>query len=74
MMSDVKIGKGLKKDPENEGWVLGWGVLQDSPWLLAGVYATPGDAQAEAKRNGSSFRVLEGSYQLGTQNFIFFGE
>lgn len=73
-MSEVKTGKGLKKDPHNEGWVLGWGVIKDSPWQLVGVYATAADAAAEARRNGSDFRVLEGSYELGTQNFIFFGE
>ncbi|WP_213875760.1 hypothetical protein [Pseudomonas sp. dw_358] len=73
-MADVKTGKNLKKDPESEGWVLGWGVLQDSPWLLVGVYATAAEAAAEAKKHGNGFRVLEGSYELGTQNFIFFGE
>lgn len=35
------VADGLKADPDNNGWVLGWGVVRTSPGTLSG-YMPPG--------------------------------
>ncbi|WP_281729971.1 hypothetical protein [Providencia rettgeri] len=34
------VDSDLAPDPDNKGWVLGWGVVRYAPWHLSGVYAT----------------------------------
>lgn len=61
---------GLKEDPENEGWVLGWGVFRPAPWHLVGVYATKDIADNKATILGDRYSVQYGSHRLGSNDFI----
>jgi hypothetical protein len=71
-MGSVQVTQGLKPDPENEGWYLGWGVAKNNPWHLAAVCASEGEAAAYAKKNFvESYQVGFGSHRLGTDEFIF---
>ncbi len=61
----------LPPDPDNAGWVLGWGVLRDRyPWHLVDVYADQKTAKAEAARRGADYVVEYGSHRLGSDEFI----
>ncbi|MFY0556588.1 hypothetical protein, partial [Pseudomonas aeruginosa] len=42
----------LPKDPDNLGWVLGWAVVQSSPWRFVDIYASEATALAEAASRG----------------------
>jgi hypothetical protein len=64
------VSKELEPDPDNAGWVLGWGVVRSAPWKLHGVYGTKAEADAEAAIAGAGFVVKEGSNEKGTDNFI----
>ena len=61
----------LKADPENHGWVLGFGVTQNSPWHFAGIYSDETDARRIALQMGSGYEVHYGSHRLDTSDFIF---
>ena len=60
----------LKPDPENAGWVLGWGVYRMTPWHLQGVYETEQKARAEADVSGEGYLVNQGSHRLGSDDFV----
>lgn len=60
----------LPKDPDNLGWVLGWAVVQSSPWRFVDIYASEATALAEAASRGVGFAVEYGSHQVGTDNFV----
>lgn len=63
----------LKADPDSAGWVLGWGVVRNSPWSLHGVYATEIEALAESKVAGEDHAVRYGSHKPGTDDFMWSG-
>ena len=42
------VANGLKTDPDNNGLVLGWGVVRTSSWHPVGVYATKDVAETKA--------------------------
>lgn len=69
-MSIRSLAKNLPKDPENDGWVLGWGVVQNDPWRFVDIYASKEAAEAEAATRGSGYRVDYGSHRLGTDDFM----
>ncbi|MDD1966198.1 hypothetical protein NPS29_12785 [Pseudomonas putida] len=66
------MSKELLPDPNKAGWVLGWGVVRNSPWKLHGVYATRAEADAQAAIAGEGFAVKEGTNEKGTDNFLSF--
>lgn len=68
MNNDV-IAK-LKKDPDNDGSVLGWGVYRNAPWNLQGVYETKDDARLQAESAGEDYVVAFGSHRIGTDDFV----
>ncbi|OLS61484.1 hypothetical protein [Pseudomonas putida] len=70
-MTIRSLAKNLPADPDNEGCVLGWGVLRDRhPWHFVDVYADQKTARAEADRRGGDYVVEYGSHRLGTDEFI----
>lgn len=70
-MSIRSLAKNLPADPDNEGWVLGWGVLRDRhPWHFVDVYADQRTARAEAQRRGAGYVVEYGSHRLGSDEFV----
>ncbi|WP_232105799.1 hypothetical protein [Pseudomonas parafulva] len=69
-MSIRSLAKNLPNDPDNEGCVLGWGVVQNDPWRFVDIYATKEAAEAEAATRGPGYRVDFGSHRLGTDDFI----
>lgn len=73
-MAIRSLAKNLPKDPDNAGSVLGWGVVQMSPWRFVDIYASKEAAEAEAASRGSGYRVEYGSHRLGTDDFMGGGE
>ena len=69
-MSIRSLAKNLPKDPDNVGYVLGWGVVHNSPWRFIDIYASKEAAEAEAKSRGPRYRVEYGSHRLGSDDFI----
>jgi len=69
-MSIRSLAKNLPADPDNKGWVLGWGVFKDGPWHFIDIYATQDTAQAEATRRGEGYIVEYGSHRLGSDDFV----
>ncbi|CDH25082.1 hypothetical protein [Xenorhabdus bovienii] len=65
------VEEGLKPDPDNAGFVLGWGVVRYSPWHLAGVYATKEKAEIQAVNFGSVYEVHYGSHRTGSDDFVW---
>ncbi len=64
-------GKGsYPLDRDNLGWIVGWGVIRNNPWDLAGMFPTKEEAEAEKARLGGAYEVRHGSRQLGSNNFI----
>lgn len=68
---NVFVTEGLKSDPCNEGFVLGWGVLRSSPWHLVAVYATKDIAETKAANLGDDYKSVFGSHRLGTDDFVY---
>ncbi len=64
------VDSGLKKDPDNEGWVLGWAVRRLSPWELVGIYKSEDMAVKKAMMMGPGFKAKFGSYRLGSDDFV----
>lgn len=64
------VANGLKNDPNNIGWVLGWGIVRPAPWHLAGVYATKDVAEMKASEFGGDYEVKYGSHRLGSDDFV----
>ncbi|HAB02354.1 MAG TPA: hypothetical protein DCE25_05260 [Pseudomonas sp.] len=69
-MSISSLAKNLPNDPDNEGCVLGWGVVQSDPWRFVDIYASRDAAEAEAAARGPGYRVDYGSHRLGTDEFM----
>ncbi|AVU77052.1 hypothetical protein CRX69_18305 [Pseudomonas rhizophila] len=69
-MSIRSLAGNLPKDPDNAGSVLGWGVVQGSPWRFVDIYASKDAAEAEAKSRGPRYRVEYGSHRLGSDDFM----
>lgn len=64
------LAKNLPQDPDNNGWVLGWAVVQNSPWSFIDIYASKEVAEVEALRLGNGYAVEYGSHKLGTDDFV----
>ncbi len=65
------VEDGLKPDPVNIGMVLGWGVVRNNPWHLAGVYTAKESAEAEALKLGNQYEIHYGSHRLGSDDFVW---
>ncbi|WP_236192774.1 hypothetical protein [Pseudomonas glycinae] len=59
------------KDPENEGWVLGWGVVRNTPWRFIGIYQSEDEAKSAASEAGDGYLVHHGSHKPGTDDFVW---
>ncbi|WP_110875927.1 hypothetical protein [Franconibacter helveticus] len=64
------VANGLKSDPDNKGWVMGWGVVRSEPWHLVGVYATKDVAETKAGTLGEDYKARYGSHRLGSDDFV----
>ncbi|EAP5970146.1 hypothetical protein EIS52_18860 [Salmonella enterica] len=64
------VADGLKADPDNNGWVLGWGEVRTSPWHLVGVYATRDVAETKAAELGVGYDAAYGSHRVGSDDFV----
>lgn len=51
----------------------GWGVLRLSPWHLAGVYETSGEAETKATALGAGYVIRYGDTVGGTDQFVSAG-
>ncbi|MDF7648084.1 hypothetical protein PUG42_05930 [Erwiniaceae bacterium L1_54_3] len=65
------VAEGLKKNPDNFGWVMGWAVVRRSPWHLVAVYASKDMAETKAATIGDAYEAAYGSHRLGSDDFIF---
>ncbi len=65
------VAEGLKRNPDNQGWVMGWAVVRRSPWHLVGVYASKDMAETKAGMLGRDYESAYGSHRLGSDDFIF---
>lgn len=60
----------FKRDPENEGWTIGWAVVKESPWHFDGFF--PEESEAIAALNGRpEYKVVHGSNRDGSDDFIY---
>lgn len=64
------VANGLKPDPDNKGWVIGWAVVRSDPWHLVGVYATKDVAETKAGSLGQGYEARLGSHRLGSDDFV----
>lgn len=64
------VANGLKPDPDNKGWVLGWGVVRTSPWHLVCVYAKKDIAETKAAELGVGYDAAYGSHRVGSDDFV----
>ncbi|MCQ4280490.1 hypothetical protein NA643_15455 [Pseudomonas stutzeri] len=69
-MTIRSLAKNLPADPDNAGWVLGWGVVRRDTWHFVDIYATEEVAQAEAQSRGPAYSVAYGSHRLGSDDFV----
>jgi len=69
-MSIRSLVKNLPKDPDNSNSVLGWGVVQMSPWKFVDIYASKDAAEAEAANRGAGYSVSYGTHRIGTDDFV----
>ncbi len=69
-MNIRSLAQNLPADPDNKGWVLGWGVLRDTPWHFVDIYADRATAEAAAERQGDGYLVEYGSHRLGSDDFV----
>lgn len=65
------VAKGLKRDPDNQGWVMGWAVIRLNPWHLVGLYTSKDIAEKKALLAGEDYEAVYGSHLPGTDDFIF---
>ncbi|MFX1740052.1 hypothetical protein PXJ20_32600 [Paraburkholderia sp. A1RI_3L] len=68
-MTDEKR-KGYALDPGNNGWIVGWAVIRNSPWDLAGMFPSKEEAEAARSKLGGTYEVRHGSRKLGSNDFI----
>ncbi|WP_081315112.1 hypothetical protein [Pseudomonas putida] len=64
------LAKNLPPDPDNEGSVLGWGLVDKTNWDFVDVYPSREVAEAEAAARGGNYTVDYGSHELGTDNYV----
>ncbi|MBD1555207.1 hypothetical protein [Pseudomonas typographi] len=64
------LARNLPADPDMQGWVQGWAVVQNAPWRFINIHASKEAAGAEASQLGPGYRVSYGSHRLGTDDFI----
>ncbi len=57
-------------DPNNPGWVRGWGVMRSAPWHLAGVFPTHEQAVDFRSNAAVGYEVRKGTHRLGSDDFI----
>ncbi|MFE2005674.1 hypothetical protein ACFW6U_09805 [Pseudomonas guariconensis] len=69
-MNNDAISK-LKPDADNPGWVLGWGVVRESPWNLHGIFASKDEAEVAAQQVGNNHIARFGSHRPGTDDFVW---
>lgn len=62
--------KSYALDGENNGWIVGWGVVRNNPWDLAGMFPPKEEAEAAKGRLGAAYEVRHGSRKLGSNDFI----
>ncbi|MGF6265215.1 hypothetical protein OKW34_000236 [Paraburkholderia youngii] len=62
--------KAYPLDPDNDGWIVGWAVVRNSPWDLAGMFPTKEDAESARSKLGGAYEVRHGSRRLGSNDFI----
>ncbi|SIT49259.1 conserved hypothetical protein [Paraburkholderia piptadeniae] len=62
--------KSYALDSDNEGWIVGWAVIRNSPWDLAGMFLTRDEAEGVQRELGSAYEVRHGSRKLGSNDFI----
>lgn len=67
-MSEKSIS--FKMNPDNPGWIMGWGVLQKKPHDVISMHLNKTEADAEASKLGANFEVQYGSRKLGSNDFI----
>lgn len=48
----------------------GWGVLRLSPWHLAGVFETSGEAETKIAELGAGYRIRYGDTVPGSDEFV----
>ncbi|WP_221622506.1 hypothetical protein [Burkholderia sp. Bp9004] len=60
----------LPADPSNNGWVLGFAVVSNSPWHFGGIYTSQDEAERIAGHLGGSYEVRYGSHQIDSDNFV----
>ncbi|BAS57921.1 hypothetical protein NIES2135_26990 [Leptolyngbya boryana NIES-2135] len=70
MSQKAKVADGLPPDPDNPGWVKGWGVVRNNPWHLYAVCMTEGEAHQALREAGSEYEVTYGSHELGYDSFM----
>ena len=68
---EVNVSNELPKDPDSEGWFLGWGVLRNAPWSLHGVYLNKAEAESQAKVAGEGYVARYGSHRPETDDFVW---
>jgi hypothetical protein len=64
------LKENLPEDPDNVGWVLGWGVFRSIPWELRSVYGAEVGARNDATMAGPEYAVRYGSHRLGSTDFV----
>ncbi len=65
------VEEGLKRNPDNKEWVMGWAVVRRAPWHLAGIYISKDMAEMKASKSGEGYEASYGSHRLGSDDFIF---
>lgn len=61
----------LKRDADNPGWVLGWGVVREDPWSFHGIFASKEEAEQAVKTAGDNHIARYGSHRPGTDDFVW---
>jgi len=57
-------------DPQNPGWVRGFGVFRMSPWHFAGLFQIREQAESVQQQLGENYKVAFGSHRKGSDDFI----
>lgn len=60
----------LPADPDNQGWVLGFAVVKNSPWHFGGIYAQEEMAAHVAANLGGDYEVHYGSHKQDSDDFM----
>ncbi|TDG02017.1 hypothetical protein E1N52_41925 [Paraburkholderia guartelaensis] len=57
-------------DPANKGWIVGWAVVRNSHWDLAGLFPAEEEVEAARSKLAGTYEVRHGSRKLGSNDFI----